>query len=412
MTPRESGRADPGNASARQGWDRLAADMVRAVRASATPDRADRLFPGDVDQFRVPGGGLGLAHGAAGVLYALSEAAGVRVPEYEEWLAARAARPPEGTRLGLYTGLAGVSYTLARLGRLDAAVRTARLCLGEKWDRLGHDLYDGLSGFALAMIAVGDQAGERQLSGAGMRAAAAVAAPYLAGWPGEPGQRAADGSRGPVGLLRGPSGKALLFIRLYERTGNPDYLDAAEGAIAADLGRCVTDRHGALQVDDGWRALPYLAGGSAGIGMVIGQFTAHRRNEALAGAARAIGLAASSGLYAQAGLFNGRAGMIAYLAGARDNSGQQAAGRVIGAHVDRLAWHAVRYAEGLAFPGDMLLRLSMDLGTGTAGVLLGTAAALAPGGAALPFFARPASLPARAAGDSAAAQAGSRNSKN
>jgi hypothetical protein len=50
----------------------------------------------------------------------------------------------------------------------------------------------------------------------------------------------------------------------------------------------------------------------------------------------------------------------------------------------------------------MLLRLSMDLGTGTAGVLLGTAAALAPGGAALPFFARPASLPVRAPGFSPA----------
>src|SRR6202042_3256865 len=126
---------------------------------------------------------------------------------------------------------------------------------------------------------------------------------------------AAARSGGAVGLLRGASGKALLFIRLYERTGDPAYLDAAEGAIADDLDRCVTDRHGALQVDDGWRTLPYLAGGSAGIGMVIGQFTPHRRNERFADAARAIGLAANSGLYAQAGLFNGRAGLIAYLAG-------------------------------------------------------------------------------------------------
>jgi hypothetical protein len=53
------------------------------------------------------------------------------------------------------------------------------------------------------------------------------------------------------------------------------------------------------------------------------------------------------------------------------------------------------YADGLAFPGDMLFRLSMDLGTGTAGVLLGLAAALAPGGAAVPFLARPESLPDR-----------------
>lgn len=407
--PREADASDASKAGGCAGWDRLAADMVDAIRASATPDRADRLFPGDIDQFRVPSGGLGLAHGAAGVLYALSEAAGVRVPEYEEWLVTHAAEPPKGTRLGLYDGLAGVAYTLARLGHLDAAVRAARICLGENWDRLGHGLYDGLAGFALAMMSVGDHVGEPWLADAAIRAAETVAAPYVAAGPGVAGQRAAARSGGAVGLLRGASGKALLFIRLYERSGDTAYLDAAEGAIADDLDRCVTDGNGALQVDDGWRTLPYLAGGSVGIGLVIDQFTAHRPNAAFADAARAISLAASSGLYAQAGLFNGRAGMIAYLAGPRDESGQEASRRVASAHIDRLAWHAVRYAGGLAFPGDMLFRLSMDLGTGTAGVLLGTAAALAPGGAALPFFARPASLPVRVFGSSPAAPQGAPN---
>jgi Protein kinase domain len=402
VAPREASGADAGDTGGRARWDRLAADMVGAILASATPDRADRLFPGDIDQFRVPGGGLGLAHGAAGVLYALSEAVGVRVPEYEEWLIARAAEPPTGTRLGLYEGLAGVAYTLARLGHLDAAAQAARCCLDENWDRLGHGLYDGLSGFALAMISVGDQVGDPRLADAAIRAAETVATPYLAGGHGAAAQHAAAQPRAAAGLLRGASGKALLFIRLYERTGDTAYLDAAECAIAVDLERCVTDRNGALQVDDGWRTMPYLAGGSVGIGMVIDQFSAHRRNTAFADAARAIRLAASSGLYAQAGLFNGRAGMIAYLAGTRDESGQETGGRVAGVQVDRLAWHAVRYAGGLAFPGDMLFRLSMDLGTGTAGVLLGTAAALAPCGAALPFFARPTSLPVGVSGSNPA----------
>jgi hypothetical protein len=409
VAPREATGADASDAGGRVPWDRLAADMVGAIRASATPDRADRLFPGDIDQFRVPGGGLGLAHGAAGVLYALSEAAGVRVPEYEEWLIARAAEPPEGTRLGLYEGLAGVAYALARLGHLDAAAQAARGCLGENWDRLGHGLYDGLSGFALAMFSVGDQAGEPRLTDAAIQAAKTVAAPYLADGRGGAAQRAPAGFHAAAGLLRGESGKALLFIRLYERTGETAYLDAAECAIAVDLERCVTDGNGALQVDDGWRTLPYLAGGSVGIGLVIDQFRAHRQNTAFADAARAVRLAASSGLYAQAGLFNGRAGMIAYLAGPRDESGLEADGHVARAQVDRLAWHAVRCAGGLAFPGDMLFRLSMDLGTGTAGVLLGTAAALAPGGAALPFFARPTSLPVQVSGSHPAAVQGAPN---
>jgi tRNA A-37 threonylcarbamoyl transferase component Bud32 len=405
-TPRGADDADARDAGGGPGWDRLAAEMVDAIRASATPDRADRLFPGDIEQFRVAGGGLGLAHGAAGVLYALSEAVGLRVPEYEEWLVARAAEPPRGTHLGLYDGLAGVAYTLARLGHLDAAERAARSCLSERWDRLGHGLYGGLSGFALAMMSVGDHLGERWLADAATRAAEAVAAPYVNAGDGAAGQRAAARSSGAAGLLRGASGKALLFIRCYERTGDPAYLNAAEAAIADDLDRCVTDGNGALQVNDGWRTLPYLAGGSVGIGLVIDQFTAHRRNAAFADAARAIRLAASSCLYAQSGLFNGRAGMLGYLVGAREESGQEAVRRVARAHVDRLAWHAVRYAGGLAFPGDMLFRLSMDLGTGTAGVLLGVASVLTPGGAALPFFAQRARLPVRVLGPSQAALRG------
>jgi hypothetical protein len=41
-----------------------------------------------------------------------------------------------------------------------------------------------------------------------------------------------------------------------------------------------------------------------------------------------------------------------------------------------LAWHALPHGGGLAFPGNGLLRLSMDLATGTAGVLLALGAAL------------------------------------
>ncbi|HWG03241.1 MAG TPA: hypothetical protein VG164_15515, partial [Trebonia sp.] len=126
-----------------------------------------------------------------------------------------------------------------------------------------------------------------------------------------------------------------------------------------------------------------------------------RGHEGFATAAAKIRLAAKSGFYAQPGLFNGRAGMVAYLAAGSPHGLPARAARD---QADRLGWHAVRYAGGVAFPGDMLFRLSMDLGTGTAGVLLGTAAALAPHGAALPFLARPADLPDSVPGSSQALQ--------
>ena len=44
----------------------------------------------------------------------------------------------------------------------------------------------------------------------------------------------------------------------------------------ADLDRCVLTDKGALQVDEGWRTMPYLDGGSIGIGLVIDDYLAHR----------------------------------------------------------------------------------------------------------------------------------------
>jgi hypothetical protein len=54
----------------------------------------------------------------------------------------------------------------------------------------------------------------------------------------------------------------------------------------------------------------------------------------------------------------------------------------------------VPFRERLAFPGDQLLRLSMDLATGSAGVLLALGAALHDEVVDLPFLA-PSSAPVR-----------------
>jgi class III lanthionine synthetase len=365
---------DPG----KKAWAPLRKALGEALLASATPARADRLFPGDVEQFAAPGGGLGIAHGAAGVLYALSQAAVAVAPELAGWLAEHSTDPPRGVGLGLYDGLAGAGYVLGRLGHRAAALRAAEICLSDRWERLGCDLYGGLSGLSLALLDLADHTGERALLDAGLKAAHLVA--ERAAWR-------ADG--GPAGLLRGAAGQALLFVRLYERTADPGYLDEASAALAADLRRCVTDGKGALQVDEGWRVLPYLGGGSVGIGMVLGEFSRHRRIGAFSEAAAAIRPAAHSAFYAQPGLFNGRAGMILYLA-SQHPPGSAGDETHVAGHIRRLAWHAVRYGGGLAFPGDMLFRLSMDLATGTAGVLLALAAALSPQGAGLPFLGPPA----------------------
>ena len=349
--------------------------LADAIVASATPDRDDRLFPGDIEQFH-PGGGLNLAHGAAGVLYALAATGIGRFPDFEDWLIRRALRPQSGSRLGFYDGLHGVAYTLHGLGHRQQALDLVDRCLREKWDELGPDLMSGLAGIGLNLLHLADATGEPALRDAAQRATDLVSERLAQIATDEPPDDAVSGGRQPrAGLTRGWTGPALLFLRAYQRTGDESLLDRAVTAIRQDLHRCAVRADGALEVNEGWRTMPYLAHGSVGIGIVIDQVLRHRADERLAEASAAISLAARSPFYAQSGLFAGRAGIIRYLAG-RDPGGEQVA-----TQLRNLSWHAVPFRGGLAFPGEQLLRLSMDLATGSAGVLL------ALGDADLPFLA-------------------------
>ena len=373
-------RLDPNPA----GWRRARDSMARAILSSATPHREDRLFPGDVKQFAA-GGGLNIAYGAAGVLYALDSVGAGRHPDHEEWLVRQATHPPPGTRLGFYDGLHGVAYVLDRLGRRSDALNVLDICLdaiGGTWEHHPLDLLGGLAGIGLNLAYFAAATGDASLWDA-TRKVADLVADRLGD---EDGVAHVSGGEHPrAGLLRGSSGPALMFLRLYEHTGDGGLLDSAAIALRQDLRRCVPAGDRTLQVNEGRRTLPYLADGSVGIGMVLDDYLVHRPDERFAQAATAIRGAADAQFYVQPGLFYGRAGMILYLS--REHPpGTAGMDPVVAAQVRRLAWHALSYRGELAFPGDQLLRLSMDLATGTAGVMLALGAALHEYPVHLPFL--------------------------
>ncbi|MFJ1669650.1 class III lanthionine synthetase LanKC [Streptomyces bottropensis] len=399
-------------------WPYSRDSMVKAILASATPERDDRLFPGDVAQFS-DGGGLGLAHGAAGVLYALAEVDAERYEEGERWLLDHTAPVPIGTPLGLYDGLAGVALALDRLGHRQRALDLVERILAEKWHRLSSDLRGGLAGLGLVLDELARTTGE-----SGLRERAAEAARLLVDRLAEP--RPAPPRR-RAGLLRGASGPALFLLRRYEATGDPALLASAGEALRQDLECLVEQTNGGLAVDEGWRTMPYLGDGSVGVGMVLddytaaaaiatdgsrtdGSWTAAPGAGASAAGASAAGASAAEDataqgtlgvenfaedfvriragvltaatyrFYAQPGLFEGRAGMILHLA--RTGAPREALTEQIAA----LGWHSMPYEGQLAFPGNHLMRLSMDLGTGTAGCLLALGAAHAAADDATPHL--------------------------
>ncbi|MFG2682493.1 class III lanthionine synthetase LanKC [Streptomyces sp. NPDC048392] len=361
-------------------WPHSRDSMAEAVRASATPSRTDRLFPGDIAQFATAGGGLAFAHGAAGVLYALAESGAGRDEDGEQWLLERTKQPPSGMPLGFHDGLAGIAWTLDRLGHRDRALDLTELLLDQPFDQLGPDLHSGTAGLGLALDSLAATTQEAALHAAAVRCVELAA-------DGPPAGRERPG-RARGGLLHGAAGRALLFLRRYERTGDAALLDLARDALRQDLARCVRGAGGALQVDEGWRTMPYLGAGSVGIGMVLDDYLAHREDEEFAGARNEIVAAAQAMFYAQPGLYRGVAGMVLYLGrttAPAPGTGPQAVRR----QLDALSWHAMSYRDRLAFPGEQMMRLSMDLSTGTAGCLLAVASVLGDTPAGLPFLPPP-----------------------
>ncbi|MFI7404123.1 class III lanthionine synthetase LanKC [Streptomyces sp. NPDC049541] len=355
-------------------WPHSRDSMVKAILASATPEREDRLFPGDIAQFS-DGGGLGLAHGAAGVLYALAETGAERYEEGERWLLERTAPPPPGTPLGLYDGLAGVAYVLDGLGHRQRALDLVEGILAEKWQKLSSTLHGGLAGLGLVLGRLASSTGESELRERAAEAAEIVVRRLAEPLPDKPRRRA--------GLLRGASGPALFLLRQYEWTGDAGLLEAAAVALRRDLDCCVVQKSGGgLEVDEGWRTLPYLGDGSAGLGMVLDDYLAHAADAEFDKARSGILTAATSRFYAQPGLFQGRAGMILHLGRTTEPSATE---QQLAEQIAALGWYAMTYEGQLAFPGHQMMRLSMDLATGTAGCLLALAAAT-DGSAHLPFL--------------------------
>ncbi len=377
---RRRSRALPPLPDGTTGWETARDSIVAGILSSATPKRTDRLFPGDIAQFST--GGVNIAHGAAGVLYALSSTRAARYPAGEHWLLERAAAAVRGTRLGFYDGLHGVAHVLAELGYRQAALDLLEFCLTEQHDQLGMDLSGGLAGVALNLAHFAGLAGEPTLFEHAVRAAEMVADRLGSA---DSVSTISGGDHPYAGLMYGSSGPALMFLRLYEHTGDRGYLELSATALRQDLRRCQLRDDGSMLVNEGWRAMPYLARGSAGIGMVLDEYLMHRADDEFATAAAAIRRAARCRFYIQPGLFNGRAGMILYLSRAYP-PGHAVWDREVAAQIRRLGWHRIDYQGHLAFPGEQLLRLSMDLASGAAGVLLALGAAVHERPVGLPFL--------------------------
>ncbi len=344
-------------------WPELQARLLAGVHAGATPERRDRLFPGDPKGFAT--GGTDLAHGAAGVLYALHRV-GAPVPAaWTDWLAEAARRRDPASPGGLYDGLPGTAVTLALLGRPDEGRELFARAVDAARPSPSADLLTGRAGIALAALrlaTVGPGAPDPELVDTALRTAWGLDCLVR-------GEPVAGGPEAPpsAGLLRGLSGVALLHLELHALTGEEWLLRAARTALYRDSGHCVAMDDGTVQVKDGRRHLLYLDQGSGGFALVARAYLARQEAPALAGLLPGVRKGCRNEFVREPGLFTGRAGLVAT---ARQLEEDAPAGPEVLASVRNLSWHLVADGDRLLVPGARLRRCSADLATGSAGLLL------------------------------------------
>ena len=215
-----------------------------------------------------------LAHGMAGIAYALHRAGRALAPRTAGWLLDGAVRSREELPPGLFAGTAGIAWVLADLDHVDAAGEL--LAHADRHPITGRDatLAHGSAGVALAHLALyRHDRDHAHLTAAG---------DLLRAIPDGPALAPLIGAGDATGWRAGRPGIALALHYLAQVTGDDDAADRGHGLLLAELQQAYQDGDGmqfrVSRTDR--RVEPYLTCGSAGFALVAGRYVASGRASA------------------------------------------------------------------------------------------------------------------------------------
>jgi serine/threonine protein kinase len=342
--------------------------IVSHILANADYDRQDRLFPADPTVFNT--NPLSVAYGACGVACALKEATGTVPEPVVSWILARECSPnlyPPG----LYVGLSGIAWTLGMLGQRERARELAAAAHHHPLAMDAADVFYGLAGTGMSQLRMFlDTGDELYLTWARETAGRILSLR----------QEDENGSFWPYsrevyyGLAHGASGVALFLLYLFLVTNEEAFLEAGRRGLEYDLNKARRSRDGALTWTMGSNSrtvTPYWRHGGAGVGVVMLRYYAVTEEARYRALLDDIVLDAERKYTIFPGRFFGLAGAGDFLLDMdacfpEDGSYREGARKV----ASGVTLFRVDRPTGTAFPGEDLLRLSCDYGTGSAGICL------------------------------------------
>lgn len=336
-------------------------------------ERSDRLYPADALVFDT--NPLSIAHGACGVAYVMQRARGAVDPRVIEWIRAQNLNIKGRTYSpGLYTGLAGIAWSMLELGLRDEAIEAIEHTRDHRLLWNSPTLFDGASGWGMAQLRFFRETGDQ----AYLDAARKVGNFLIESREVDPELFPGCFWNAPEGvsssLAHGAAGIALFLLYLHCATGEERFLATGRQAIEWVMHKSVRNVEGGLT----WRArdrtatfTPYWRWGSSGIGRVLLRYWHATGDAAYAEPMEHIHIECDRKYTIFPGYFFGIAGIAEmYLDMARFPRWETMALAATRRLLAGAMLFPVERAGGLAFPGESLTRISCDFGTGGAGVAL------------------------------------------
>lgn len=351
-----------------EGVREVIARSARYIKAHASPERTDRLFPCDPKVFAT--NPLSLAYGACGTAYALRVTTGEVPPAVAGWILEREVSA-DSYVTGLYMGTAGIAWTLLELGFAERAKQL--LAQGAEHPVPPRpDLFYGLAGWGLThlrfylafhepqYLTAAVSAGDRLVS-------SRVATPTGCHW-GTPDELL-------FGFAHGASGVSTFLLYLYLLTEDERYLRVGEEALAFDLGQAVDLGEGLLwpsRTGPLRTVVPYWRYGSVGVGAALLRYWQVTRADRYLPPLHGIKTVASRKYAIFPNRAFGLAGLGDFLVDMAnagiDEEECMAAARSVASGI--MLFVLDKGAEGVAFPGADLWKISCDYATGSAGIAL------------------------------------------
>jgi len=310
---------------------------------------------------------LSVAYGAAGIAIFLHRTRSAVPTIFRRALVTAAAGINADSHApGLYVGSAGVAWALLELGLyeeaallMDTAARSP--LLGDT-----ADLFYGTAGWGLTNLFFFHRLAEEKYLRQAIEAFVQIRSKLKLT---EAGYYYENFGEVYHGLAHGAAGIGYFLLRLYQETLHEEYLGYARKLLDFDLVNA-EEQHGHLlfhrSVNDK-TYYPYWRIGSAGIGSVALRFYAETKDEYYLQASRKIAHYLAGKYTVFPTNFSGMGGIGNFFVDMYLHTGEESYRTEAYRFVDRIMLFAIEKGPGVAFPGEELVRISTDFGTGSAG---------------------------------------------